>query len=271
MRDFSRTGREYDAVDVFSVYMLSRISFTTHIWTNQHHFDWLICFGVGSFQRNLCPSSILVWCIWHNLEQIQIQSIVQRNKHNSASLRAYLCYSQVRDFKCAVCGQQQIPWFNVFVNDSLAVQIFKAIYKLAKVPGLGWGGGWRQDQTKVKMCFWQQAYWTIHYAAQTNLYDCEAYSSGHAPTRSLLSYCRPTVLNLNLGWRNDCMEAENKFSRRTKKHGEWRLTRELEILETFSLGRCPTFLASHKRNIPSPYTWVRSQGCLHKSNMYEIF
>lgn len=41
--------------------------------------------------------------------------------------RTHLCYSQVRDFECPVCGQQQISWFNVFVNDSLAVQIFKAI------------------------------------------------------------------------------------------------------------------------------------------------
>lgn len=39
----------------------------------------------------------------------------------------YLCYSQVGDFERPVCGQQQISWFNVFVNDSLAVQIFKAI------------------------------------------------------------------------------------------------------------------------------------------------
>ena len=47
-------------------------------------------------------------------------------QHNAAA-RAHLCYSQVGDFKCRVCGQQQIPWFNVFVNYSLAVQIFKAI------------------------------------------------------------------------------------------------------------------------------------------------
>lgn len=33
-----------------------------------------------------------------------------------------------------------------------------------------------------------------------------------------------------------------------------RLTRELEILETFFLGRCPAFLASHKHSTPSPYT-----------------
>lgn len=39
----------------------------------------------------------------------------------------HLGYSQVRDFERPVCGQQQISWFNVFVNDSLAVQIFKAI------------------------------------------------------------------------------------------------------------------------------------------------
>lgn len=48
-------------------------------------------------------------------------------KHHYAAARAHLCYSQVGDFKCPVCGQQQIPWFNVFVNYSLAVQIFKAI------------------------------------------------------------------------------------------------------------------------------------------------
>lgn len=41
--------------------------------------------------------------------------------------RTHLCYSQVRDFEGPVCGQQQISRFNVFVNDSLAVQIFKAI------------------------------------------------------------------------------------------------------------------------------------------------
>lgn len=41
--------------------------------------------------------------------------------------RTHLCYSQVRDFERPVRGQQQISWFNVFVNDSLAVQIFKAI------------------------------------------------------------------------------------------------------------------------------------------------
>lgn len=41
--------------------------------------------------------------------------------------RTHLCYPQVRDFERPVCGQQQISWFNVFVNNSLAVQIFKAI------------------------------------------------------------------------------------------------------------------------------------------------
>lgn len=41
--------------------------------------------------------------------------------------RTHLCYAQVRDFERPVCGQQQISWLNVFVNDSLAVQIFKAI------------------------------------------------------------------------------------------------------------------------------------------------
>ena len=40
------------------------------------------------------------------------------------------------------------------------------------------------------------------------------------------------------------------------------LTRELEILETFSLGRYPAFPASHIRNTPSPYTYVqRVKGC----------
>lgn len=48
-------------------------------------------------------------------------------KHHYTAAWAHLCYSQVRDFKCPICGQQQIPWFNVFVNYSLAVQIFKAI------------------------------------------------------------------------------------------------------------------------------------------------
>lgn len=51
-------------------------------------------------------------------------------------------------------------------------------------------------------------------------------------------------VNLNIA------ETEGK-----RERGEGKtLTRELEILETFSLGHCPAFLASHKRNTPSPYT-----------------
>lgn len=38
------------------------------------------------------------------------------------------------------------------------------------------------------------------------------------------------------------------------------LTRELEILETFSLEHCPTFPACHKRSTPLPYTYQKSQG-----------
>lgn len=50
-------------------------------------------------------------------------------------------------------------------------------------------------------------------------------------------------------------ESEKKKKKRGSGEGENnRLTRELEILETFFLGRCPAFLASHKRNTPSPYT-----------------
>lgn len=142
---------------------------------------------------------------------------------HSASLWAHLCYSQVRDFKGPVCGQQQIPWFNVFVNDSLAVQIFKAIYKLAKVPGRS-GGGEDKIKTKVKTCSWQQAHQTMHHAAQTNSYHSEAYSGGQTPTRSLVSYCSPAVLDLNLGLRNGFVEAESKYSRETEKRGERRTT-----------------------------------------------
>lgn len=142
---------------------------------------------------------------------------------HSASLWAHLCYSQVRDFKGPVCGQQQIPWFNVFVNDSLAVQIFKAIYKLAKVPGRS-GGGEDKIKTKVKTCSWQQAHQTMHHAAQTNSYHSEAYSGGQTPTRSLVSYCSPAVLDLNLGLRNNFVEAESKYSRETEKRGERRTT-----------------------------------------------
>ena len=55
------------------------------------------------------------------------QSFPLDGRQHYAAARPHLCYSQVGDFKRPVCGQQQIPWFNVFVNYSLAVQIFKAI------------------------------------------------------------------------------------------------------------------------------------------------
>lgn len=47
---------------------------------------------------------------------------------------------------------------------------------------------------------------------------------------------------------------KNKAAERGEGETKQRLTRELEILETFFQGRCPAFLASHKRNTPSPYT-----------------
>lgn len=44
-----------------------------------------------------------------------------------SEMTSHLCHAQVGDLECPVGSQKQISWFNVLVNDSLAVQIFKAI------------------------------------------------------------------------------------------------------------------------------------------------
>lgn len=49
-------------------------------------------------------------------------------------------------------------------------------------------------------------------------------------------------------------EEKEQLRELPRKRERKKLTRELEILEIFSLGRCPAFLASHIRNTPSPYT-----------------
>lgn len=93
-------------------------------------------------------------------------------------------------------------------------------------------------------------------------------------SKNVLAYRQIKILNTLI--RQTCITVTltvvattNPLELQVKTWG-WGLTRELEILEIFSLGRCPTFLASHKRNIPSPYTWVGSQGCVYKSKMYML-
>lgn len=128
-----------------------------------------------------------------------------------------------------------IPWLCKYSRPSISWQKY-----------LGEERGGDKIKPKSKCVFGYRQVGQLPHAAQTNLYHCEAYCGGHAPTRSLVSYCRPAVFNLNLGWRNDCMEAENKYRWKTKK-------REGEDL--------PVSLKYWK-----PFLWDAVQHFLHPTN-----
>ena len=42
----------------------------------------------------------------------------------NTSYVTYLCDSKICDFECFIIGQQQVTRFDVFMNDTLAVQVF---------------------------------------------------------------------------------------------------------------------------------------------------
>lgn len=121
---------------------------------NVHFKTWKGVQSIGNLwglegRRALTGATCVIFCKWmKGLKKYGDNEMIRNWTCDAVPLKrmtintknwSHLCYSQVRDFKCPVCGQQQIPWFNVFVNDSLAVQIFKAIYKLTKVPVKGDG------------------------------------------------------------------------------------------------------------------------------------
>ena len=46
----------------------------------------------------------------------------------------YLCYTQIRNFKCSISCEQKVTWFNVLVNYTLTVQVFQSLHELTKIP-----------------------------------------------------------------------------------------------------------------------------------------